>query len=127
VAAVFALGEAAVSVRGAVWPIALGRAAFGPVAHGLLAAPLAVVLADVSRRSERLFPVRLALAFAAAAALHGFGDWSIARPVWGRIGFAAALLAPALWLYARAKVGSPGAAAVPIRVIAPLLPAHARR
>jgi RsiW-degrading membrane proteinase PrsW (M82 family) len=110
VAAVFAVGEAAVTMRGALWHVALGRAALGPVAHALLAAPLAVVLADLSRRSERRFALRLAVAFATAAALHGLGDWSIARPVWGRVGFAAALLAPALWLYARARLGVPARA-----------------
>jgi RsiW-degrading membrane proteinase PrsW (M82 family) len=121
VAVVFAVSEAAVGMVGGSWGIALGRAALGPVAHALLSAPMAVVLADAAERPDRLLPVRLALAFAAAATLHGLGDWSIARPVWGRAGFMAALLAPTLWLYVRARAAVPA-----MRALAVSLPPRSR-
>ena len=103
VAAVFAVAEAALAMQGASWSLALGRAALGPVAHALLAAPFVVVLAEASGVSRRQLLLRIGGALLLAAALHGFGDWSIARPGWGRLGFAAALLAPALWLFAWAR------------------------
>jgi RsiW-degrading membrane proteinase PrsW (M82 family) len=103
VAAVFAVAEAALAMRGASWSLALGRAALGPVAHALLAAPFVVVLAEASGVSRRQLLLRVGGALLLAAALHGFGDWSIARPGWGQLGFAAVLLAPALWLYAHAR------------------------
>jgi len=103
VAAVFAIAEALLTLRGASWPVALGRAALGPVAHGLLAAPVAVALAETTGVSRTRFALRLLLAVTLAALLHGLGDWSVARPGWGRAGFAAALLAPTLWLYAHAR------------------------
>ena len=102
-AAVFAVAEAALALRGASWPIALGRAALGPVAHALLATPFAVVLAEASGVSRRRLALRVGGTLLLAAALHGLGDWSIARPGWGQWGFAAVLLAPALWLYAHAR------------------------
>ena len=101
--AVFAVAEAALALRGASWPIALGRAALGPVAHALLAAPFAVALAEASGVSRRRLAVRVGGTFLLAAALHGLGDWSVARPGWGQVGFAAVLLAPALWLFAHAR------------------------
>lgn len=106
VAAVFAIAEAAVAVRGASWPVALGRAALGPVAHAVLAAPMAVALVDAgpARRSQRA--LRLLIAVGLAAALHGLGDWSVAHPRWGRLGFAAAMSAPALWLYLRPRLAA---------------------
>ncbi len=103
VAAVFAIAEAALVLGGSSWPVALSRAAFGPVAHGVLAAPFAVALADATGISRPRFTLRLAVAVALAALLHGLGDWSVARPGWGRVGFAAALMAPTLWLYARGR------------------------
>ncbi len=102
-AAVFAVAEAALVLRGASWPMALGRAALGPVAHALLAAPFAVALAEASGVSRRRLALRVGGTLLLAAALHGLGDWSIARPGWGQVGFAAVLLAPALWLFAHAR------------------------
>lgn len=106
VAAVFAIAEAAVALRDASWSVALSRAALGPVAHAVLAAPMAVALVEVhpSRRSQRALRLLIAVGF--AAALHGLGDWSVAHPRWGRLGFAAAMSAPALWLYVRARVAT---------------------
>jgi RsiW-degrading membrane proteinase PrsW (M82 family) len=112
VAAVFATVEALLALRGASWPVALGRAALGPVAHGVLAAPFAMALAEAAPVSRAHLVLRLAVALCFAALLHGLGDWSVARPGWGRAGFAAALLAPTLWLYARARPGT-GAARSP--------------
>jgi RsiW-degrading membrane proteinase PrsW (M82 family) len=103
VAAVFALAEAAFALRGASWPVALSRAALGPVAHALLAAPFAIALADATGLSRRRLALRVGVAVALAAALHAAGDWSIAHPGWGQVGFAAALLAPAFWLFLRAR------------------------
>jgi RsiW-degrading membrane proteinase PrsW (M82 family) len=103
VAAVFATAEASLALRGASWPVALGRAALGPVAHGVLAAPFAMALAEARGVSRSRLALRLAGAVCLAALLHGLGDWSVARPGWGRAGFAAALLAPTLWLYARTR------------------------
>lgn len=106
VAAVFATAEASLALRGASWPVALGRAALGPVAHGVLAAPFAMALAEATRVSRARLGLHLAAALCFAALLHGLGDWSVARPGWGRAGFAAALLVPTLWLYARARPGT---------------------
>ncbi len=103
VAAVFATAEAVMTLRGASWPLALGRAAFAPVAHAVLAAPMAIALAEAPFTSRWRVAARVAAALSVAALLHGLGDWSVARPGWGRWGFAAALLAPTLWLYARSK------------------------
>ncbi|GEJ58184.1 PrsW family glutamic-type intramembrane protease [Anaeromyxobacter diazotrophicus] len=101
--AVFAVAEAALALRGASWPLALSRAALGPVAHGLLAAPFAVALAEATAAPRGRLALRVAAAAAIAAALHGLGDFCVARAGWGRFGFAAALLLPALWLFARAR------------------------
>ena len=103
VVAVFAIAEALLTLRGASWPVALGRAALGPVAHGVLAAPAAVALAEAAGVSRTRLALRLVIGVALAALLHGLGDWSVARPGWGRAGFMAALLAPTLWLYARGR------------------------
>jgi RsiW-degrading membrane proteinase PrsW (M82 family) len=101
VASVFAVVEAALSLRGISWPVALTRMALGPVAHGLLAAPFAVALSGIAGLPRGRAALRIALAVGLAALLHGFGDFCVAHDGWGRAGFASALLAPALWLYAR--------------------------
>ncbi len=103
VAAVFAVAEAAVALRGASWPLALSRAALGPVAHAVLAAPMAVALVEGQPASRSQRALRLLIAVGFASALHGLGDWSVAHEGWGRVGFAAAMAAPALWLYLRAR------------------------
>lgn len=97
VAAGFAGLEAVIVLRGAPSSAALARAALGPVAHALLAVPLAAgVIAWGIRRERRLRP--LAVALAASAALHGAGDLALA--VRGlQWAYASALLAPALALF----------------------------
>jgi RsiW-degrading membrane proteinase PrsW (M82 family) len=99
VAAVFAVVEAALALRGADWPVALSRAALGPVAHAILAAPFAVALADAAGVSRTRLALRVGLAVVLAALLHAAGDLSIAHRGWGQLGFAAALLAPTLWFF----------------------------
>jgi hypothetical protein len=69
----------------------------------VLAAPFAVALAYAPGVSRGRLALRLAVTVGLAALLHGLGDWSVARPGWGQVGFAAALLAPTLWLYAGAR------------------------
>lgn len=103
VAAVFAVAEALLALRGASWPVALGRAALAPVGHGVLVAPAAVVLAEASGGSRARLAGRLAIGVALAALLHGVGDWSVGHAGWGRAAFMASMLAPTLWLYARAR------------------------
>jgi RsiW-degrading membrane proteinase PrsW (M82 family) len=109
VATVFAVVEAALALRGSSWPVAFTRAAFGPVAHGALVAPIAIALAKGMNGSRVRRALRLTVAVGIAAFLHAVGDWSVARPGWGQLGFAVALLAPTLWLYARTRGrGAPG-------------------
>jgi RsiW-degrading membrane proteinase PrsW (M82 family) len=102
VAAGFAALEAIFVLHGETSAAALARAALGPVAHALLAVPIALgVAAAASRRSRRWVPVVPALL--ASAALHGAGDLSLAfRPV-GSAGYALALAAPALLAFAQAR------------------------
>ncbi len=101
VAAVFATVEAVLVLPGATWPVVLGRAAFAPVAHALLAVPVAFAFSAVGGAASFRGGAQLAAALLASALLHAFGDWSVARPAWGRVGYAVTLLLPALWLYAR--------------------------
>lgn len=102
VAAGFAAVETALTLRGAPPAAALARAAFGPVAHALLALPLAAGVAAAGHRP----PVRallLGAALAGAAALHAVGDLALARAGGGRLAYAAALAAPAVALFAAAR------------------------
>jgi hypothetical protein len=80
--------------------VAFTRAALGPVAHALLAVPFALALAPALR--GRRPAATLALPLLAAAALHGAGDLALALPG-ARAGFALALAAPALLLFARGR------------------------
>jgi hypothetical protein len=97
VAAGFAALEAFVVLAGDGSAAALGRAAFAPVAHALLAAPLAVGV--VVWKTGRWSGSPLAAGLAAAAALHGASDLALALPGIGRPGYAAVLCAPALALF----------------------------
>lgn len=105
VAAGFAAVEALLVLHGELSASALARAALGPVAHGLLMVPLALGAAHALRRGARRW-VPLAPALAASAALHGAGDLSLALPWLGGAGYAAALAAPALVLFARSRRAS---------------------
>ncbi|MGC3996516.1 MAG: PrsW family glutamic-type intramembrane protease [Anaeromyxobacter sp.] len=96
VAASFAALEAALAAGGGATAAVLARALLAPVAHALLAAPLGFAL---SARPGRTRARALALALPAAAVLHAAGDLALSLPGYGRLGYAAALLAPALWAY----------------------------
>ncbi len=101
VAAVFAVAEAANALAAASWALALARLTFAPVAHALLSAPFAVVLSEARELPLGARIWRLAVAAAASASLHALGNFSLTRPGWGQLGYAAALLLPALWLFVR--------------------------
>jgi RsiW-degrading membrane proteinase PrsW (M82 family) len=102
VAAAFAALEAGVTLSGVSAPIAIGRAALAPAAHAILSAPLGFGLAALARARRRGW-LLLALGLLVAAGLHAACDVSLAVPRYGRLGYAAALLAPALGLYLHAR------------------------
>jgi RsiW-degrading membrane proteinase PrsW (M82 family) len=91
--AVVTLGPGAASYAGAA------RIAFAPIAHALLAMPLALGVAATMRDEAR--PLRPVISgLLASALLHGDANLSIAIPsLLGPAGFAIALLAPALLLH----------------------------
>jgi hypothetical protein len=101
VAAGFATLETLVVLGGEASGLAFARAAVGPVAHALLAVPLALAVAPALR--ARRPSLSLALPLLASAALHGAGDLSLALSGVGYTGYALALAAPALMLFARAR------------------------
>ena len=111
VAAGFSGLEALSLVGGAATGAAFARAAFGPVAHALLAVPVALAVAP-ALRSRRPAAV-LAIPLLASAGLHGAGNLSLALPGVGHVGFALALAAPALVLFARARRRRTAPAALP--------------
>jgi RsiW-degrading membrane proteinase PrsW (M82 family) len=102
VAAGFAAMEAFTTLYGWGSPLALARAALGPVAHALLAVPLGLGVAAWSRRGRAAAPL-VALGLLASAALHAGGDLSLALPRHGSLGYAAALLVPLVWLHLLAR------------------------
>jgi hypothetical protein len=102
VAAGFAALESLVVLGGQPSAAALARAALAPVAHALLATPLAFgITAALGRKPLRW--AALPAALLVSAALHGAGDLSLALPDVGRVGYALALAAPALALLASAR------------------------
>jgi RsiW-degrading membrane proteinase PrsW (M82 family) len=110
VAAGFASFETLVALGGGWSAVALARAAFAPVAHALLAVPLALAVAPALRR-RRPAPA-LVLPLLASASLHGAGDLSLALSGVGYTGYALALAAPALMLFARARRRRPAPAPI---------------
>lgn len=98
VAAGFSSLEAILVLDGSLSAPNLIRAALGPVSHGLLAVPLALGTVAWSKRPGGLGG-GLPLALAASAALHGASDLALALPRGGALGYAAALLGPALLLF----------------------------
>jgi len=117
VGAGFSALEALLVLHGQTSAPAFARAALGPVAHALLAIPLALGVTGWLHRSGRRSPARaagrvraallgwrdLAVALAVSAALHGGGDLALAIPRVGAIGYAAALALPAFLLVLVAK------------------------
>jgi RsiW-degrading membrane proteinase PrsW (M82 family) len=117
VSAGFAGLEAVSALSEAPTLAALGRALLAPVAHAALALPLGLAIAWSARRR---LPAALAVvgpALLVAALLHGASDLSLTSTWPGRLGFAVALLAPvlALFAYARAVGRTPARAAVTVR------------
>lgn len=107
VAAGFSALEALLVLDGQTSASALVRAALGPVAHALLAVPLALgVVAWRSRTGRRAYALPIALA--AAAALHGASDLALALPRAGAFGYSAVLCTPALLLFAWKRKGPLG-------------------
>jgi RsiW-degrading membrane proteinase PrsW (M82 family) len=107
VAAGFSALEAVVVLGGEASAAALVRAALGPAAHALLAAPLALGIVAWGGRPGRR-ALALSIALAAAAALHGGSDLALAVPGVGPYGYAAALALPAFVLFARKRKGPLG-------------------
>lgn len=99
VAAGFSALEALAVLKGHASAPMLARAAFGPVAHAVLALPLAVGVAAALRRTGRASWLPLVPALLVSAALHAAGDLSLALPRVGPVGYAAALAAPPVVLF----------------------------
>lgn len=110
VAAVFAVIEAAIGLRGAPAGVAIFRAVFAPLAHGILSAPLAPYLVSLPGARHPRWPrPGVARGLAAAILAHGLSDYFLGRPGWGPWAYGATLLVPTLWLfvYTRRLIGWP--------------------
>jgi RsiW-degrading membrane proteinase PrsW (M82 family) len=107
VAAGFAVLEAFTTLSGHGSPLALTRAALGPIAHALLAVPVGFAVASWARGAPRA-RLHLALGLLASSALHAAGDLSLALPRLGGLGHALALLLPVAWLFARSRLAARG-------------------
>lgn len=102
VAAGFAALEALLVLHGAEpFRGALARAILAPVAHATLAAPMVFAVVAASARPRPW--VLLLAALGASAALHAGADLSVALPHGGRVAYAAVLLGPTLWVFARSR------------------------
>jgi RsiW-degrading membrane proteinase PrsW (M82 family) len=104
VAAGFSALEALSVLKGHPSAPVLARAALAPVAHAVLALPLAVGVAAALRRTARAWWLPLVPALLVSAALHAAGDLSLALPRVGRVGYAAALAAPPVVLFALGRL-----------------------
>jgi RsiW-degrading membrane proteinase PrsW (M82 family) len=102
VAAAYAVLEAALTLRGAALPLAVGRTALAPVAHAALSVPIGLAVAAGAAVGGRGW-LRLLAALLVSAALHGAADWSLTLPRFGPVLYAAALLAPTLWLFVHVR------------------------
>jgi RsiW-degrading membrane proteinase PrsW (M82 family) len=98
VAAGFSALEALAVLKGHASGPTLARAALAPVAHAVLALPLAAGIAAALGRTSRAW-LPLVPALLVSAALHAVGDLSLAMPRVGRVGFAVALAAPPVALF----------------------------
>jgi RsiW-degrading membrane proteinase PrsW (M82 family) len=101
VAAGFASLETLTVLGGERTLLVFTRAALAPAAHALLAIPVALAVAPALR--SRHPAAVLALPLLASAGLHGAGDLSLALSGVGYTGYALALAAPTLVLYARSR------------------------
>jgi hypothetical protein len=86
-------------LRGAGTGVLLLRSLFAPVAHAALSAPLGLVLVGGRRGIRWTIPALLL-----SAALHGASDLSLATATFGRLGYAAVLAAPAVFLHLQARL-----------------------
>jgi RsiW-degrading membrane proteinase PrsW (M82 family) len=98
VSAGFAALEAAFSLASTEPHLALVRAVLAPVAHAALSAPLAPILLGGRNGMRWVVPSLLV-----AAALHGAADLSLATH-FGRAGYAAVLITPAVALHIHARL-----------------------
>jgi RsiW-degrading membrane proteinase PrsW (M82 family) len=99
VAAAFAIGEGALTLRGVSLPLAALHSALAPVAHALLSAPLGAALAAGATVGGRGWH-RLVPGLGISASLHGAADYSLALPHFGGLAYGLTLLLPTLWLFA---------------------------
>jgi RsiW-degrading membrane proteinase PrsW (M82 family) len=107
VAGGFAALETLVVIGGELSALTLARAVLAPVAHALLAVPIALAIPAALR--GRRPALSLVLPLLSSAALHGAGDLSLALSGFGQSGYALALAAPAMMLFARARRRAPPA------------------
>lgn len=98
VSAAFATIECMLVLAGADRGVVLLRALLSPVGHAALAAPLGLVLMGGLRGIRWVVPALLA-----SVALHAASDLSLAVPGLGRIGYAAVLATPAVFLHLHAR------------------------
>lgn len=98
VAAGFSALEAFAVLKGQASAPALARAALAPVAHGALAMPLVLGAVAALRRARHAW-LPLVPALLTSAAFHAAGDLSLALPHVGPVGYAAALVVPAVVLF----------------------------
>ncbi|HET6412817.1 MAG TPA: hypothetical protein VFG53_12215 [Anaeromyxobacter sp.] len=101
VSASFATLECATVLRDADPILLVLRSSLAPVAHAVLAAPLGLVLGGGARGIRWTLPALLL-----SATLHGAADLSLATPEFGRLGYAAVLAAPAVFLHLWARRAS---------------------
>jgi len=99
VAAAFSTVECMLVLGGAGGGVLLGRALLAPVAHAALSAPLGLVLVGGRRGIRWALPALLL-----SAALHAASDFSLATPALGRLGYAAVLASPAVFLHLHARL-----------------------
>jgi RsiW-degrading membrane proteinase PrsW (M82 family) len=118
VAAGFSALEALVVLHGDRSTIALARAALAPLAHALIAVPLAYGAAEWLRRPRSIRPLLQALL--ASVVIHAAGNLSLAIPWIGHAGYALSLAAPALVLFVRSRrhlrAAAPAISPVPPRM-----------
>lgn len=114
VSAAFATLECAVTLTGAEPGVLILRSLFAPVAHAALAAPLGLVLVGGRRGIRWALPALLLAAF-----LHATSDLSLVTPAFGRLGYAAVLAAPAVFLHLHARLVATPAGAGPLDEPAP--------
>ena len=99
VSATFSVLEAALTLHGAGAPLLILRSLLAPVAHAALSAPLGLVLVGGRTGMRWIVPALLT-----AAALHATADLSLATPPFGRAGYAAVLILPAVFLHLHARL-----------------------